>query len=359
MKSLDDLIQSVSNSGHMGAEDRQPPPPGDLLFYAPCPVKLAVKDALDALADALADAHAGDGDALAVHIPMGCTSVDPYDPLHRETDPDHLPQIIASIGFGDFFRRGFVERFVDAGVFAAPQPEGVTPMHRAAGIVDPDGRYLVYGLTPYIFLIDRKRLGDLPVPRRWADLLDPIYAGQVNMCGDGDDMADAVLLSIHKDFGMQGIARFAANTRGLMHSSRMAKSGGAPQAGGIYILPYFFAETTRQPDHMQTVWPEDGAAASPLYMLAKRTARPRLDRLIDFFATGFGQIESARWFLPLTGPLPQSLPPGAAIKWIGWDYIRATDITALRDRLNGEFRLLVKARAEQGTGGTGGAACAS
>ena len=358
MKSLDDLIQSVSR---MGEEDRQPPPPpADLLFYAPCPVKLAVKDAVNALADALAATHAatgaGDGDPLAIHIPMGCTSVDPYDPLYRETDPDHLPQVIASIGFGDFFRRGFVERFVNTGVFTAPEPEGVTPMHRAAGIVDPAGRYLVYGLTPYIFLIDRKRLGDLPVPRRWADLLDPCYAGQVNMCGDGDDMADAVLLSIHKDFGMQGVARFAANTRGLMHSSRMAKSGGAPQAGGIYILPYFFAETTRQPDHMLTVWPEDGAAASPLYMLAKRTARPRLDRLIDFFITGFGQLESARWFLPLTGPLPESLPQGAAIKWIGWDYINGTDITALRDRLNGEFRLLVNAREAQGKGD---AACAS
>lgn len=116
MKSLDDLIQSVSR---MGEEDRQPPPPADLLFYAPCPVKLAVKDAIDALADALAAAHAatsaGDGNPLAIHIPMGCTSVDPYDPLHRETDPDLLPQVIASIGFGDFFRRGFVERFVNAG----------------------------------------------------------------------------------------------------------------------------------------------------------------------------------------------------------------------------------------------------
>lgn len=139
MKSLDDLIQSVRN---MGEEDRQPPPPADLLFYAPCPVKLAVKDALDALAGALAAAHAATGDPLAIHIPMGCTSVDPYDPLYRETDPDHLPQVIASIGFGDFFRHGFVRRFVDTGVFAAPEPEGVTPCTaRRASWTPPDATW--------------------------------------------------------------------------------------------------------------------------------------------------------------------------------------------------------------------------
>ena len=43
------------------------------------------------------------------------------------------------------------------------------------------------------------------------------------MCGDGDDMADAVLLNLYKDSGPEGLIRLAVNTKSLMHSSRMAK----------------------------------------------------------------------------------------------------------------------------------------
>lgn len=335
MHSLDDLILSVHR---MAEEDRQRPDRLDMLFYCPCPVKLAIKERIDAIAAASEAA----GEPLSIAIPMGCTSVDPFDPLHRETDPDRLPGIIASIGFGDFFRRHFRERFVDAGLFTAVLPESVTPLHRDAGIVDPLGCYTVYGLTPYIFLVDTRTLGDAPLPARWGDLMDPRYRGQINMCGDGDDMADAVLLSLLKEFGWEGVERFAANTRGLMHSSRMALSGGPGKGGAISIIPYFFAESTRQPAHMRVIWPQDGTAASPLYFLAKKSARPRLDAVIDFFTNGFGQVDSARWFLPLGGPLPPGLPQGAKVKWIGWDYIRDNDITALRDELNVRFREMVR-----------------
>ncbi|MGE4504864.1 MAG: ABC transporter substrate-binding protein [Desulfovibrionaceae bacterium] len=344
MKTLTRLMESVAQS----ARQDQPDPAGlDLLLYSPCPVKLAVGEALDTVARAGA-VRAGEEpgeprrEPLSIHIPMGCTSVDPYDPLHLETDPARLPGIIASIGFGDFFRPGFASRFVDSGLFEAVLPERVHPLHEAAGIVDPLGRYTVYALTPYIFLVDTERLGDVPPPRTWADLLEPRYKGQINMCGDGDDMADAVLLSIHKEFGMAGVEALAANAHGLMHSSRMGKSGGSARGGGVYIIPYFFAETSQQPGHMRVIWPEDGTAASPIYFLARKDARPRIDPLLDFFTNGFGQIPSARWFLPLGGPLPESLPPGASVKWIGWEHIRSRDITALRDELNATFRRLVK-----------------
>lgn len=141
---------------------------------------------------------------------------------------------------------------------------------------------------------------------------------------------------------MEGIRKFAANTHGLMHSSRMAKSGGVAKAGAIYVIPYFFAESTKQPGHMQVVWPDDGAAASPLYFLVKDSERERLKGLTDFFVGGFGAIDSARWFLPIGGPIPDNLPAGANIKWVGWDYIRMNDITGIRDMLNDSFRTLVQ-----------------
>jgi ABC-type Fe3+ transport system substrate-binding protein len=334
MKILNDLLVS---SQEEGKEEKYSPGELDLLLYAPCPIKLAIKERLDKLAEEFKIR----GKALRIHIPMGCTSIDPYDPLHKETEAEKLPAMIASIGFGDFFRKDFVHRFVDPGLFDAVLPEKVHPTHQQAGSVDPKGHYVVYGVTPYIFLVDTLRLDNTPLPSCWEDLLHPRYKGQINMCGDGDDMADAVLINIYKEFGQKGIERFAANTFGLMHSSHMAQSGGVPKSGAIYIIPYFFAESTLQPVHMKVIWPQDGAAASPLYFLVKQCEQKRLKRLISFFTQGIGTIDSARWFLPLGGPMPTGLSQNAKIKWVGWEFIENCPIADLRDELSGTFRRLV------------------
>jgi ABC-type Fe3+ transport system substrate-binding protein len=318
----------------------------DLLLYSPCPVKLAVKAGIDRIVEN----YAARGEELGVHIPMGCTSIDPYDPVCRETDPDKLPAMIASIGYGDFWKKPFVERFVATGLFEAPLPARVNPLHEQAGLVDPSGAYLIYGVTPYIFLADTQRLGGLPVPRVWEELLDPIYRGHIVMCGDGDDMADAVLLNLYKEHGLDGIKRLVENVRGFMHSSTMAVMAGKDEknAGSIYIIPSFFAESTKRPERVLAIWPEDGAAASPLYVLVKKSERERLAELTAFFSHGFGEIPSAAWFVPVDADAASPLPPEARLKWVGWDFVAANDVNALRDRLALEFQQLRR-----------GAACAS
>ena len=330
MKRLDHLIQSIQQMDDAPALGQ-----ADLLLYAPCPVKLVVKERIEAIA-------ASATPALSTFIPMGCTSVDPYDPLYMETDPSSLPAVIASIGFGDFWRREFVSRFVATGLFGSVLPKVVNPLFTEAGMIDPAGAYTIYGVTPYIFLVDHKKLGGKPAPRTWGDLLDPRYKGELVMCGDGDDMADAVLLNLYKEFGEDGLNRLAANTKSLMHSSRMAKVSGtnAPDAGAIFIIPLFFAESTKLPEHVEVVWPEDGAAASPLYFLAKKSESARLARLIDFFVHGFGAIDSATWFIPLDGSRPSPLPPHAKLKWVGWDFVASQDVNTLRDELAIKFRRL-------------------
>ena len=283
MKRLEHLMQSLQQQDDIPVMGKT-----DLLLYAPCPVKLVVKERIEAIAAAA-------NPPLTAHIPMGCTSVDPYDPLYAD-----------------------------------------------AGLTDPAGAYTIYGVTPYIFLIDHSKLDGLPTPKNWADLMHPRYRGQIVMCGDGDDMADAVLLNQYKDFGEPGVTGLAANIKSFMHSSRMAKVCGtaAPDAGGIFIIPLFFAESTRLPEHVQVVWPEDGAAASPLYLLAKKSEKARMAPVLDFFANGFGGIDSATWFIPMDGSRPSRLPAEAKLKWVGWDFVESNDVNSLRDILALKFRRL-------------------
>lgn len=333
------LLSFMSDIARQDAGASLPPARDlDLLLYAPCPVKLVMKDAVDR---ASADMAARGLPPYTAHVPMGCTSIDPYDPLCLETDPDALPGIISSIGFGDFWKRGFIERFADR--FKAVRPEVTSPLHEKAGLPDPRGRYTIYGVTPYLFVVDTARLEGLTPPRTWPELLEPRYSGRITMCGDGDDMADAVLLTVYKDFGPDGLRRLAESCRGFMHSSSMAKAAGAKNdsPGAIFIMPAFFACGTRQPASVQVIWPEDGAAASPLYFLARKDRRERLAPLTSALTTGFAAIPSAAWFAPLAlGQATSPLPPEASLKWVGWDFIEANDINALRDRLNAEFRTL-------------------
>ncbi|MBI4803638.1 MAG: ABC transporter substrate-binding protein [Desulfovibrio sp.] len=340
MKALDDLMLSIRRMGEEDEVPALPEKPVDLLLYAPCPVKLVVKDAIDAIIAG----YAASGQSVTAHIPMGCTSIDPYDPIYRQTDPDKLPGMIGSIGFGDFWRKEFVENHVLSGVFESVLPAVVNPLHHRAGLIDPRGAYTVYGVTPYVFMVDTRRLGGLPEPRAWEDILHPRYKGEVVMCGDGDDMADAVVLNLYKDFGMAGLEALAANSKGLMHSSSMVKSAGSSDqdAGAVYVIPAFFAESTRQPEHIKVIWPRDGAAASPLYLLAKKNQRERLAALAGFFGSGFAAIESAGWFSPMDGSIASKLPPEASLKWVGWDFIEQNDVSELRDKLNVLFRSMVR-----------------
>ena len=275
---------------------------------------------------------------------MGCTSVDPFDPVYKAGSPDELPAIIASIGFGDFWKKEFVDRFVRSGVFESVLPSRVNPLFEQAGMIDPRGCYTIYGVTPYIFLVDTRRLGSLPVPRTWEDLLDPKYANEIVMCGDGDDMADAVVLNVYKEQGRDGLKRLAGNVKSIMHSSQMAKIAGSdePDGAAVFLIPSFFAELAKKADHVRTVWPEDGAAASPLYFLAKKSEKERLRDLLSFFTRGFSTIESAAWFLPLGSTDMSAHPANARIKWIGWNFIEENDVNGLRDELNLAFRAAQK-----------------
>lgn len=330
---LQKLMESVER---MGFEDERVQTNVDLLLYAPCPVKLVVKDRIDRIVDGYRERKVD----VTVHVPMGCTSVDLYDPACMETDPERLPAIIASIGFGDFWKKEFVERFVKSGVFEAVLPRPVNPMYERAGMIDPRGCYTIYGVTPYIFLVDTRRLDSLPVPRVWEDLLDPRYRGEVVMCGGGDDMADAVLLNVYRENGFEGIRRLAGNVKSIMHSSKMAAIAGSsdPEAAAIFIIPWFFAESTKRPEHVRMVWPEDGAASSPLYFLARKSEKERLAELISFFIRGFSEIESASAFIPVGASEPPGLPSGAGLKWVGWKFIEENDVNALRDELSTLFR---------------------
>jgi len=74
-----------------------------------------------------------------------------------------------------------------------------------------------------VFMVNKKELGELPVPRKWSDLLKPEYRQKVALPVGDFDLFNGILLNIYKDFGIDGVKSIAQTLLKSMHPSQMIK----------------------------------------------------------------------------------------------------------------------------------------
>lgn len=277
---------------------------------------------------------------LNCHIPDSCGSGNPYKDVWQAEGIGDFPAVVTSCGFGDYFRKDFVERLVNNGYFQSVLPETLNSAFPAEQFRDPDGHYTLYGVYPYVLLVDLPRLGDRPVPKSWSDLLDPVYRNDIISVGNANKVAELLLMTIHKDHGDEGLKRLAPNIKDGWHGSRMARTAGtrSEEGAAIYYIPWNFANFCPKSERTLIVWPEDGAIVNPLFMLVQASQRERVQPVIDFvLGKELGQ-KSADAYCPMLNPeVDNGLPEGAQFKWLGWDYIKSLDLYELKSRTQNVF----------------------
>jgi hypothetical protein len=316
------------------AQPRGTPRGWDLLGSVPVPLRQTVRDTVAELVAAQGEP----GRRLKCCIPMGQGGRGPFERLRFIREVADFPDLLISAEHPNAFNRAFHARHVEAGAFESAQPKGVAPAFAEAGLIDPKGWVGVFALAPFVMLVDRERLGGAPVPRRWADLMEPEYGGQVVFGGWRRDAATPYtqfnlffLLSMARLVGLAGLARLMANVPSLLHSAQMPRlAGTASSPGGVYILPWSLADLCPRRDRTEVVWPEDGALAYPLWLTLKRSERPRL----DFLANHFHGAELAAYlnhnrYPALCPDLSPTLPERARFSWLGWDFLRHIEAARL------------------------------
>lgn len=77
----------------------------DLLAYVACPIKQPFRDHMDEVARPYREAT---GREIDTHIPMGCRDEDDYEDIANVGTIEELPEVVASVGFGDFMTLDFV-----------------------------------------------------------------------------------------------------------------------------------------------------------------------------------------------------------------------------------------------------------
>ena len=270
------------------------------------------------------------------------------DDIRAKGSIEDLPDVITSVGFGTLFSRWFLNRFLRKGCFSHMSAGPLSAMFEEAGLSDPDGWYTIFGVEPFVMLLDQRQAGDIPPVLKWGDLLDPAFRGKAILGGSDDPAEDVPLIYFYKEYGVEGLARLAANVKGVCYACRINSLVGSTQIerAAVYILPWVYAKFLSGVDGVSVIWPEEGALVNPLCIIVKPKKKEKTAPILSYIAgPELGREGARRGFISPNPRVDNGLPEGARLKWLGWDYIKSRDVAELRERVH---RLFIVLRREAG-----------
>lgn len=250
---------------------------------------------------------------------------------------DELSDLFMSAGFDLFFDKNLMGKFKEKEVF-----EDLTSFQKInkdfdneyIDLKDPSGQYLIIGVVPAVFLVNKEEIGDREMPQTWEDLFKAEFEGEVSLPVGDFDLFNAILLNIYKEYGEEGVRKLGKSFMRNMHPSEMVKSYRKKEKPTITIMPYFFTKMLTKNGPMTPIWPKDGSIISPIFLLSKNSKKDKIKPFVDYFASKeVGDILSGNGRFPSTNPqVDNNLNEDQKFMWLGWDYINNHDIGRLIEK---------------------------
>ncbi len=255
------------------------------------------------------------------------------------TNESELASVYISAGFDLFFDGRLIERFTSKGTFKDLSNIEFNKDFENDNISlrDPNGNYSMISVVPAVFLVNKNHLDGKPIPKTWADILDPMYKGMLSLPVSDFDLFNAILIHIHKEYGIDGVSKLRDNLAASLHPAQMVKAekGVVP---AISIMPYFFTRMAAPGSPLVAVWPEDGAIVSPIFMLTKASQEKEIQPVSDIMMSKqMGEILSHQGLFPSVSNEVDNQLDGKPFKFVGWDYINKHDIGAIIEECMTEF----------------------
>lgn len=313
------------------ADTRRENPEGELKLAGvlPCPIRVQLLEKLD-------NWLSNQDTKVSYQLQAASMGLDWIRDQMNE-GADALADIYLSAGFSLFFDRNVMGEHLKNGVFSDLTGAGRMNScfdNDSIDLKDPKGQYTIIGVVPAVFMVNTELLGDRPFPESWADLLKPEFEDTVALPMQDLDLFNAVLLSIYKEYGEDGLRKLGRSLLLSMHPAQMVKTGAKKQQSNmpvITVMPYFFTKMARENGPMRPVWPKDGAIISPIFLITKAASKEKSQPMVDFlFSKEMGDILSASGKFPSTHPeVDNGLSNEQTFMWPGWDFINNNDIGAL------------------------------
>ncbi|MDC0558983.1 ABC transporter substrate-binding protein [Candidatus Izimaplasma bacterium] len=298
----------------------------NIIGLLPCPVRIPLLEKFNELSNL---------DNINHNLKAASEGLDWLkEEVKNANNEDDLADIFISAGFDLFFEDDLMKKFKDDKVFSDFQKD--KPFNKDfdndyLSLKDPSGDYSMIAVVPAVFLVNTMILGDRPMPKTWADLLDPMYENSISLPVSDFDLFNAILIHLYKEFGEDAITRLGKSLVKSMHPAEMVKSERRARVKpAISIMPYFFTKMALPGSVMQAVWPEDGAIISPIFMLTKKSKQDELQEVSDLFSSkSAGEILSHKGLFPSVNNEVNNNLDDKTFKWIGWDYINSNDVGAI------------------------------
>ncbi len=180
----------------------------------------------------------------------------------------------------------------------APRDTGAADRVFGYPVNDPEGYYLGFALSGYGFVYNPAHLAknNLPAPRNWQDLLNPVYSGQIGITtpsrsGTTHLIVEALLQTYGWEEGWAMLSKLGGNLSTVTARSFGVASGVAQRRFSIGITIDFLATT---PDfagagNVFVLPPDTVFVPASIAILSRARNVPAAERFVDFVLSQAGQ----------------------------------------------------------------------
>lgn len=303
----------------------------------PCPLRVPMLESFERFIKENGLQDAIDYDLRSANLGMDWM----MDKVRDAKTEDDLPDMFMSAGFELFFDKKLMGRFIQDGIYHYEEMK-VHPRYTdyECNLSDPKKNYNIMGVVPAVFIVNHTVLGDREVPKTWEDLLrDDLYNDVAVPMGDLD-MFNAIMINFYSQFGMDAIKKLGRNFATDLHPSQMVKK----KTPAVSVGPFFFASMIQPGANMSWVWPEDGAIASPIFAIIKKSKKDKLQPILDFMnSEEMVEITSAQGKFPSMNPHAKHvLATNQKLIFPKWDILNNEDISAVLEECEKTFYAAAK-----------------
>lgn len=306
----------------------------DVLGLLPCPIKVPIEIGFDNMINNLI------GECEFKYLLEGNAN---YDVMWMDESShiplkEDLPKIIISAGVNSFYRKDFRNKSIEGKYFKKiTNKDEYTSKNELS---DPEGNYYIMALNYLIMLVDLTKLNNRKIPNSWNELLNSSFKKEVAIRGKKGKYCETTLLSIYKEYGMDGIEKLKELVGFGGHPAEMVKNAGKglESSPTISIIPYFYAKLLKNNKNVKIIWPEEGAIISPVTLLVQKDITKSLENVVNYFVSNeVKNICKDASFPHPVDYLAYLKENNYKLNWLGWDFIKKNDINKLLIKLNTNF----------------------
>lgn len=248
----------------------------------PCPLKVPFRQMFTPIVENYNAAHP----EMPLHCPniTDCSSIDIEEVMKTAKDESVLPDIIITTNFRILLTNGFYDRFIGNHIF-----EGVINPKYADQVPELVKEKLtksnigVWNFSSWSFVQDLTlEQPDQPI-ESWSQIVSPEMEGKITAHGHVDKATFSLAYYIQKNYGDEGLKRYAQNVADLKHFSQAIKRLGStdPDKTLLTMLPDVAISKIPANKKVKVLDLKEAKLLSPMIMMVKRSKLEQCKEVLD------------------------------------------------------------------------------